>query len=114
MATRREEMAATREKADADWRAWREKMDASHKETVAELEPKNDEETLACREVTEARPEEKMPTSVDKKSEVAQKGKVSIENAGVMPVGEPRKKRRKDRKLAAEHRRPMKGRTVSE
>jgi hypothetical protein len=78
MAGRREEMAAIREKVDADWRAWREKMDASLKETVAELEPKNDEETLAYREATEARQEEKKQTSLDRKPEAAEERQVPV------------------------------------
>jgi hypothetical protein len=64
----------------------------------------NRDETLACQEM-EARQEEKKPTSPDRKPEAAQKAEVPAENATVMPVGEPKKKRRRDRKLAAERRR---------
>jgi hypothetical protein len=61
---------------------------------------------LACRETTEERlEEEKKPTSPDRKPEAAQKAEVPAENATVMPVGEPKKKRHRDRKLAAERRR---------
>jgi hypothetical protein len=58
------------------------------------------DETLACQEM-EARPEEKL-TSVDRKPETAEERQVPEENAEVIPVGEPRNKRRKDRKLAAD------------
>jgi hypothetical protein len=64
----------------------------------------NQNETLACRETTEERLEEKKPTSPDRKPEAAQKAEVPAENATVMPVEEPKKKRCRDRKLAAERR----------
>jgi hypothetical protein len=48
------------------------RMNANHKEMVAELEPKNDEGMLACQEM-EVRPEGKKPTSLDRKPEAAQK-----------------------------------------
>jgi hypothetical protein len=135
--------------------AMREKMGASHMEMVSEFKTEIEEETMACREGTEARleeenpvsvytkppaaqqeevpivipvgePEEDMtsinrkktmachemeerleeqPTSVDRKPEAAEQREVLVENAEVMPVGEPKKKRRRDRKLAAERRR---------
>jgi hypothetical protein len=53
----------------------------------------NPVETTACQEM-EARPEEKEPTSPDRKPEAAQKEEVPAENAEVIPVGEPRKKER--------------------
>jgi hypothetical protein len=56
---------------------------------------------MACQEM-EAHREEEKPTSVDKKPDVAQQREVPIENAEEMPVGEPRKKWRKDQKLAPE------------
>jgi hypothetical protein len=59
---------------------------------------------MACQEM-EARPEEEKPTSADRKPEAAEEYKVPVEDAEVIPVGEPKKKRRRDRKLAAEHRR---------
>jgi hypothetical protein len=59
-------------------------------------------ETMAC-QAMEAHLEEKGPTSVDRKPEVAQKEEVPFDDAEVMPVGEPRKKRRRDRKLEAQH-----------
>jgi hypothetical protein len=67
--------------------------------------------TMACRETTEAHLEEKEPTSVDRKPEAAEQREVPEENAEVIPVGKPRKKWRKDRKLAAECRRQMKEQT---
>jgi hypothetical protein len=50
----------------------------------------------------EARPKEEEPTSPARKLEEAQKAEVPAENATVMPVGELKKKRHRDRKLAAE------------
>jgi hypothetical protein len=41
----------------------------------------------------EARLEEKGPTSVDRKPEAAQQEEVPLDDAKVIPVGEPRKKR---------------------
>jgi predicted flap endonuclease-1-like 5' DNA nuclease len=60
---------------------------------------------MACRESTETRLEEKKPTSPDRKPEAAQKEEFPAENAEVKPVGEPKKKRRRDRRLAAGRRR---------
>jgi hypothetical protein len=56
-------------------------MGASHMEMVSAFKPEIEEETMA---------------SVDTKPEVAQQ-EVPIEEAEVMPVGEPKKKRRRDR-----------------
>jgi hypothetical protein len=42
---------------------------------------------------------------VDRKTEVALQREVPVEDAEIMPVGEPKKKRRRDRKLAVECRR---------
>jgi hypothetical protein len=49
----------------------------------------NHEETMACQEM-EARQEDK-PTSLDRKPEVAEQREVPVEDAEVMPVGEPKK-----------------------
>jgi hypothetical protein len=79
-------------------------METNLKETTASFKPETDEvETMACQGM-EARPEEK-PTSADRKPEAVEEYKALAENATVIPVGEPKKKRRRDRKLAAEHRR---------
>jgi hypothetical protein len=116
-------------KAGADRKVWREQMDAeteanrretvviraetkARREEMAAMRDKrvneNHEETMACQEM-EARQEEKGPTSVETKPEAAQKEEVPVEAAEVMPVGEPKKKRRRDRKLAAErHRQKVK------
>jgi hypothetical protein len=100
-----------------EMRAWGEKMDeyqaktdavllamqvmeTSHREMVAEATPERILETLACQEM-EARQEEEKPTSLDRKPEAAEERQVPEENAEVIPVGEPRKKRRKDREVAA-------------
>jgi hypothetical protein len=120
----REEMAAERratqartEATRAETRAIQAKTEAmrrrigtSHKEMFAETKPERDMETMACRETTEAhleeeetmacqemeaRPEEKEPTSSDMKPEAAERREVPVEDAEVMPVGEPKKKRRR-------------------
>jgi hypothetical protein len=97
---RLEEIAAMTDKL---WAARREMRNASHKETVAENKPETEVKTMACQEM-EAHQEEE-PTSADKKPEAAEQREVPAENATVMPVEEPKKKRLRDRKLAAEHRR---------
>jgi hypothetical protein len=70
--------------------------------TEAHLQEK---ETMACQEMEE-RLEEEKPTSLDRKPEAAEERQVPEENAEVMPVGEPKKKRRRDR-----NQRKMKKRT---
>jgi hypothetical protein len=103
MAGMRKEMDANQAKADAKWKAWRkrmavsrEKMNASLKEMVAEIKPEMEIETTACEEM-EAHLEEEEPALVDMKTEVAQDEKVPVGDAIVMPVEEPKKKRRRDR-----------------
>jgi hypothetical protein len=79
--------------------------ETSRKETAAVIKPETEElETMAC-QGREARPEEEKPTSADRKPEAAEEYEVPAENATVMPVEIPKKKQRRDRKLAAEHRR---------
>jgi hypothetical protein len=100
-----QEKAETRHKdflarLDADSKAWRKEMAAMRNKWVND----NRDETLAYQEM-EARQEEKKPTSPDRKPEAAQKEEAPAESAEVMPVGEPKKKGRRDRKLAAERRR---------
>jgi hypothetical protein len=47
--------------------------------------------------------QEEKPTSLDRKPEAAEEQReVPVEDAEVIPVEEPKKKRRRDRKLAAE------------
>jgi hypothetical protein len=75
----------------------------SCKETIAVIKP-NEVETMACQGM-EARQIEEKPTSPDRKPEAAKQRKVPAEYATEIPVGEPKKKRRKDRKLTAQHRR---------
>jgi hypothetical protein len=97
---------AKTEAIKARTRAMRKKMGASHMDMVSAFKPEIEEETMACREMTEARPEEeKMLTLVNMKPEMVEQQEVPVEDAEVMPVGEPKKKRRRDRKLAAERRR---------
>jgi hypothetical protein len=92
-------MKAWQEKADADTKAWGEEIRSMRFETT-----NTRTETMACQEV-EARQEEKEPSSVDMKPEVGEQREVPVEDAELMPVGEPKKKRRRDRKLVAERRR---------
>ncbi|PNF25369.1 hypothetical protein B7P43_G10918 [Cryptotermes secundus] len=61
--------------------------------------------TMACL-VMEARQEEEDLASANRKPEVAELQEVPVQDAEVMPVGEPKKKRRRDR-----HRRNMKNPT---
>jgi hypothetical protein len=65
-------------------------MDARHKEMVAEIKPGMDIKATACQEM-EACQEEKEPTSVDRKTEAAQKEDVPIEYATVIPVKRTKK-----------------------
>jgi hypothetical protein len=78
--------------------------ETSHKETAAVFEPETEVKTMACQGM-EAHQEEEKPASLDMKPEVAQQEEVPVEDAEVIPVGELKKKRRRDRKLAAERRR---------
>jgi hypothetical protein len=76
-------------KMDADRKAWREEMAAERRAIQARTEDTQAEmEEMACREMTEAHPEEKNPTSVDMKPELTQNEKVPVEVATVMPVVE--------------------------
>jgi hypothetical protein len=71
-------------------KAWREEISLMQFETT-----NTRKETMACQEV-EARLEEEEPTSVDMKSDVTEWREFLIEDATVMPVGEPKKKQRRD------------------
>jgi hypothetical protein len=92
-----------RQAKQREWKEMMKMMDISHMEMVAENKPERDMEAMACRETMEARLEEKEPTSVETKPEVAQQ-EVPVEDADVMLVGEPKKKRHRDQKLAVERR----------
>jgi hypothetical protein len=66
-------------------------------------------ETMACQGKTEARLEvEDKPASVDTTPEVADDQEVPLEDAEVLSVGEPRKRRRDGRNLAAVRRQKKK------
>jgi hypothetical protein len=91
---------ARHEQIMADWRAWREETATVRDKRVND---KHDE-MMACQEI-EARQGERKPTSRDRKPEAAQRDEVPKVDAEVMPVGEPKRERRRDRKLAAERRR---------
>jgi uncharacterized protein with HEPN domain len=75
-------------------------MQAELKSAIKDLKI-NGEETMACQEKTEARLEIEKPTSEDMTPEVAHRQEVPLEDAVVMPVGEPRKRRRDRPHLAA-------------
>jgi hypothetical protein len=79
-------------------------METSRKDTAAIIKPETKVKTMACQEM-EAHQEEEEPTSADRKPEAADQREAPVDDAEVMPVGEPKKKRRRDRKLAAENRR---------
>jgi hypothetical protein len=64
----------------------------------------NGEETTVCQETMEARLEVEEPASVDTTPEMADDQEVPVQDAEVVPVGEPGKKRRDRRRLAAERR----------
>jgi hypothetical protein len=100
-----QEMKANQAKMDANLKFMRQEMNAGHKEIMAWLKDLkiNGEETMTCQEKTEVRLEEEEPTSVEMKPEVAHE-EVPLEDAVVMPVGEPRKRRRDQRHLAAQRR----------
>jgi hypothetical protein len=95
-----------------------ERMNASHNEMLDKIEARmgglltdiNDtrKETMTCQGNTKARLEGEEPTSVDMRPEAVQQ--VPREDATVMPVGGP-KKRRRDRNPDARHRGKPKERT---
>jgi hypothetical protein len=106
-------MDANQAKANADRKAYRE--DLKEMRTIIkawssdlEADGENRKETMACQEKTEARLEEDKPASVDRTPEVTQEQEVSREDAVDMPVGEPRKRRRDRRNLAAVRRQKKK------
>jgi hypothetical protein len=108
------EMKANQARADADRKAYREalkEMKAIIKAWSSDLEAdhENRKETMACQGNMEARLEkEDKPASVDRPPEVAQEQEVPREDAIDMPVGEPRKRRRDRRHLAAMRRQKKK------
>jgi hypothetical protein len=78
-------MDARQRRMDAGSKAWREEIEASRNAWR--------KETMACQEDNEARLEEEKPASENMTPEVAHEQKVPLEDAIVMPVGEPRKRR---------------------
>jgi hypothetical protein len=86
------------------------RLDANHEKRMAMIKAwrrtdtkDNEEEAMACEEKTEVRlEEEEEPTSVEMKLEVADEREVPVQDAAKMPVGEPGKKRRDRRRLAAQ------------
>jgi ABC-type Zn2+ transport system substrate-binding protein/surface adhesin len=86
-------MESNLEKMDANLKSMQERMNAGHKEIMAWLKDLkiNGEETMACQEKTEARLQGQ-PASEDMTLEVAHEHEVPLEDAVVMPVGEPRKR----------------------
>jgi hypothetical protein len=83
------------------------RMDANHEEMMAMIRAwrqtdtkDNKKEAMACQETMEVHLEEEEPTPENMTPEVAHEQEVPVEDA-VMPVGEPRKRRRDRRHLAA-------------
>jgi hypothetical protein len=70
-------------------------METSHKEIVAEWKSETEIKTMACQEM--GAPQEEKPTSRDMKPEAAEEREVPVQDAEVMPVGEPRKEGRRNR-----------------
>jgi hypothetical protein len=108
----KEERKADQAKADAARKADKEEMlaaiNANHKEMMAMIKAwgqtdtkNNGEETTACQETMEARLEVEEPASADITPEVADDQEVPVEDAVGMPAGDPRRRRRDGRNLAA-------------
>jgi hypothetical protein len=81
-------LQAYQAKTDADLPVMK-VTETSQKELPPLLNPKKKVKTMACQGM-EARQEEK-PTSMDRKLEAAQQEEVPVEDAEVIPVGEPKK-----------------------
>jgi hypothetical protein len=92
------EMKANQARTDANIGS----MKAELKSAIKDLKS-NGEETMACQEKTEARLQGE-PASEDMTPEVAHEQEFPLEDAIVMPVGEPRKMRRDRRYMAAQRR----------
>jgi hypothetical protein len=93
------------------------RTDDNHEKRMAMIrawrQTDNEEEAMACEEKTEVRlEEEEEPTSVEMKPEVAHEQEVPVQDAEVVPVGEPAKKRRDRRRLAAVRRQKEKDRSL--
>jgi hypothetical protein len=91
---------------DTNMESMQERMYANHEKMMARMGALiadmkySREETMVCQEKMEAHLKGKEePTSMDMEPEVAQE--VPVEDAAVMPVGEPRNRRRDRRNLAA-------------
>jgi hypothetical protein len=97
----REDLEMMMARMVADSNAWREEMEGSRNARR--------KETMACQEKMEARQEVEEPASVDMTTEVARDQEVPREDAEVLSVGEPRKRRRDGRNLAAQRCRKEKG-----
>jgi hypothetical protein len=94
-------LAETLAKWEAERKADREeRMKANMDACMAGIKD-NQEETTACQETMEARLEKETPASEDMTPEVAHEQEVPLEDAEVMPVGEPRKRRRDQRRNLA-------------
>jgi hypothetical protein len=97
---------AMREDTKADHKKMMARMDAWLRDTNVTRE-----KTMACQENREARLEGKEePTSEDREPEVAQE--VPVEDAAVMPVREPRNRRRDRRNLAGGRRQKQQNRNL--
>jgi hypothetical protein len=70
--------------------------ETSRKETAAAFKPETEVKTMAFQEMEAHQEEEEEPTSVDRKPEAAKQQKAPVDDAEVMPVGEPKKRRCRD------------------
>jgi Tfp pilus assembly protein FimV len=91
---------ADKEEMLAEMKANMDSTQAALKSAIKEMKL-NREETMACQGNMEARLEEDKPASVDTTPEVAHDQGIPSEDTEVIPVGEPRKRRRDRRNLAA-------------
>jgi hypothetical protein len=96
-----EAIQAETEATRARTRAMRDKRMKANRDACIEDIKDTQEETMACQQTMEARLEEEEPASVDMTPEVSHEQKVPMEDAVVMPVREPRKRRQDRRYLAA-------------
>jgi hypothetical protein len=90
------------------------KIGSMHDELISTLKnfKFNGKETPACQETMEARLEAEEPVSVDTTPEVADDQEVPVEDAEVLSVAEPRKRRRDERNLAAVRRQKKQNRDL--
>jgi hypothetical protein len=84
------------------------KTDVKLKELMEEMTSITQKEMMACQETMEMRLEEKGPTSVETKPEVAQQGEVLNEDAIVKPVKGRNRSHKGKKQAAGQHGEPKK------